>query len=118
MPNVVAIKLSYRSDRSKEDARRLVCKLPIETTAAYAEGQEPALLLRATFAVAFQFDDLLPDDTEDEKFRNFIRTMAISHVWPYWRQFVHTTTVSMSLPPMQMFPEIPQEMLNNFVTTP
>lgn len=117
MPGVVAIKLSYRADRHPEDLHQLICKLPLETTAAYSEAQEPALVLKATFAAVLRFVDPIPDDIGDEKTRNYLRNMAIFHIWPYWRQFVHSTTVSMSLPPMQMFPEVPEEMLSKFVTT-
>ncbi|MBX9792530.1 MAG: hypothetical protein K2Y37_26815 [Pirellulales bacterium] len=117
MPNVVVIKLSYRTARWQEDSARLLCTMPIETTAAYAEGQAPALALRATFAALLRFSAPLPESIGNEKARNFIRDRTIFQVWPYWRQFVQSTTVRMGLPPMQLFPEIPQEMLSNFVTT-
>ncbi len=118
MPGVVAIKLSYSATRTPDDASRLLCKIPIEATAAYSEEEPPALVLRATFAASLRFPSPLPENVGDERVRNYIRDMTIFQVWPYWRQFVQSTTVRMSLPPMQMFPEIPQEMLNNFVTTP
>jgi preprotein translocase subunit SecB len=54
----------------------------------------------ATFAILFDF---MPINALNEmNLEEFGRTVSLLHVWPYWREFVHSTTTRMGLPPLRV----------------
>jgi hypothetical protein len=60
---------------------------------------DPApIQITVTFAMTYLMPDAgaYPDDVLDE----FARINAVFNAWPYWREYVQSTTSRMNLPPM------------------
>jgi preprotein translocase subunit SecB len=63
-------------------------------------NQHPTFQVEAAFAVAYSFDSL--EGISPEQITEFGQRNALYNVWPYWREFVQSTTTRMGLPPLKI----------------
>jgi hypothetical protein len=67
---------------------------------AAESASPPSLLINATFILEYEISSA--SDLADEQFRAFARTNGIYNAWPYWREYVQSTTARMGLPPIMI----------------
>lgn len=64
------------------------------------ESTDPPLFIRAEFVLDYSLDSM--DDISDESLDAFIRINGVYNVWPYWREYVQSTTVRLGIPPLTL----------------
>lgn len=109
MPQKTSLSYDFKLTRHRDDASVIVLQVPTEVFARYEDGEEPALVIRAVWVAALQFDpalDLSAESITGEQMY-FFKCLALNIIWPYWREFAKTITVSMSLLPIQLPFEAP-----------
>ncbi len=57
-----------------------------------------SLAIEASFALQYQLASL--EGLTEEQFKAFAMTNGIYNAWPYWREYVQSTTSRMGLPPI------------------
>jgi hypothetical protein len=57
---------------------------------------EPRLLITASFVLTYALKSF--DGIEDRNIEAFAQINAIHNAWPYWREFVQSTTARMGIP--------------------
>lgn len=62
------------------------------------DAGSPGLAIRAAFALDYE----LPPAAgfEESRLRAFAMTNGVYNAWPYWREYVQSTTTRMGLPPI------------------
>jgi hypothetical protein len=62
------------------------------------DAGSPGLAIRASFALDYE----LPPSAgfEEPQLRAFAMTNGVYNAWPYWREYVQSTTTRMGLPPI------------------
>ena len=63
------------------------------------DGQE-GVRIEATFSALYAVE--LLDEFTTDQVGAFLPSIALGNVWPYWREFVQSTTVRMGLPPLRV----------------
>ena len=58
-------------------------------------GDEADLSIKASFVISYSLNSF--DDLSEENFRAFSQLNGIFNAWPYWREFVQSTTARMGL---------------------
>lgn len=69
--------------------------LPLEQ-----ESADVAVRIAVTFELAYQCEAV--ERLSDEALEAFGKINGVYNAWPYWREFVHSTTVRMGLSPLIM----------------
>jgi hypothetical protein len=63
------------------------------------DGDDDSLIsMMCKFVVIYSLSNL--DNIEDENLLAFGKTSGVFSVWPYWREYVHSTTFRLSVPPI------------------
>lgn len=81
-PCSIAVKLSFALHSVRDDE--------IEA--------DPVLTVEAVICLVYLLSSL--DGLDDRNLAAFAQTNGIYNAWPYWREFVQSTTVRMGLPPV------------------
>lgn len=79
-PNAISVKISFLLYTLRDGA--------IEA--------DPALFIHAVFVLVYSITSL--EGIEDVNLGAFAATNGVYNAWPYWREFVQSTTVRMGLP--------------------
>jgi len=89
------------NDNSSINIFRVFVELGVRVNDLSNQEAKPELLyqIEATFRVDYE----LKDDVSEESLKEFAHFNAVHNVWPFWRQFVFSTTNQAHLP----CPEIP-----------
>lgn len=78
------------------DSRKLNAqdnRLEDEADAVYAE-------ITATFGVQYRFEEILNANDLGDAFKEFGRFNVGYHAWPYWREYVQSTSARIGIPPI------------------
>ena len=78
------------------DSRKLNAqdnRLEDEADAVYAE-------ITATFGVQYRFEEELGENELGDAFKEFSRFNVGYHAWPYWREYVQSTSARIGIPPI------------------
>ncbi|HKV23946.1 MAG TPA: hypothetical protein VJN93_05085 [Candidatus Acidoferrum sp.] len=63
-------------------------------------AKEPAISITATFLAEYQLAEGFEPSPAEQK--AFMEANAVFNCWPYWREFVKSTTARMNLPPLTL----------------
>src|SRR3954471_22213240 len=76
----------------------VLASLEVRVTSAQVEETKPSLHLKVEFELKYK----VPSDFRASKAEvsNFAKVNAIYNAWPYFREYVHTTTQRMNLAPL------------------
>lgn len=88
---------------SHDAASGIVVVAPLLNLVAAAEGAAPddfVVRINARFSLTYS----LPSDTKvtEEQLTAFGETNGVYNVWPYWREFVQSTSIRMGLPALTL----------------
>lgn len=69
-----------------------------EATVSPGEEASPVVSIKASFELFYR----LPHDFEatEQELSGFAEVNGVFNAWPYWREFIQTTTCRMNLPPI------------------
>jgi hypothetical protein len=89
-----------------KDAKRFHVHLKFVLRAFNKEGGEkaeekdrkPAVEITCRFVLVYGLPSF--DGLTDENFAAFGSTSGVFSVWPYWREYVHSTSLRLSVPPL------------------
>lgn len=94
----VRIAIEGVDHRLDAESGTLVVTATFSLVAIRRDDEPPGLAIRASFALAY---GLPPSaDFEDSRLRAFAMTNGVYNAWPYWREYVQSTTTRMGLPPI------------------
>jgi preprotein translocase subunit SecB len=85
------------------DAKELVVRATLMTCAKNDSGAkvtEEIFHIEAEFILRYSIDSI--DGIDDEHVKAFGRINGIHNAWPYWREYVQSTTVRLGLPPLAL----------------
>jgi hypothetical protein len=73
---------------------------------AYEDDREPSVFVHCSFELLYAMagDNKLPTKTELKSQEQNVISMIMFQSWPYIREFVHRSYLSMSLPPVVLPP--------------
>jgi preprotein translocase subunit SecB len=91
------IKLTIRPNPDKPNT--VIVRVEFVLSGKAPDGQE-GLRIEATFAALYEVESL--DKFTPDQVAAFLPSIALGNVWPYWREFVQSTTVRMGLPPLRV----------------
>lgn len=82
-------------------------RLPSESSPEYEQPREDAakdvvIQISATYMVRYKIDP--GPDLEDEDLRAFARVNGVLNLWPFWREYVHSTLCRADLSPFPLPP--------------
>jgi hypothetical protein len=77
----------------------LIVNIDFDLSGQTADGKEGPHLA-AGFGAIYTIESL--ERFTPEQVSEFLPTIALNNIWPYWREFVQSTTVRMGLPPLQL----------------
>jgi preprotein translocase subunit SecB len=80
-----------------ESPLMLATQVTLSLVGKYSDDRE-GLRIEATYGLAYQVDTL--DGITNEHIKAFGQFIAVSDLWPYWREFVQSTVGRMGLPPL------------------
>jgi hypothetical protein len=96
----VNIKVANVSYRIETESGKLIVLPTFELSAEREIDSEdpPFLSIRASFALEYTVESI--NDFGDENIRAFAETNGIFNAWPYWREYVQSTSARMGFPVM------------------
>lgn len=108
LPGKVRYGIGGRTECDRETGRILVVasfELSAFPKSQNAHGEGPdetgtSLRIRAEFVLTYKVESL--DGITDEHINAFGRMNGIHNAWPYWREYVQSTTARMGLPPLTL----------------
>lgn len=62
------------------------------------DGPSPVLTIKASFILEYALPPSV--EFEEEQLKAFSMTNGVYNAWPYWREYVQSTTTRMGLPPI------------------
>jgi hypothetical protein len=62
------------------------------------EADPSPLYIEAVFAARYSISNKI--EITERDLESFAHTISLLHVWPYWREFVHSMSCRMGLPPI------------------
>jgi preprotein translocase subunit SecB len=83
----------------KDSPPTIFASLSFSIVGNYEDGRE-GLRVEATFGLAYQVES--HENVADEHVAAFCRQVALTHAWPYWREFVQSMIGRMGLPPLHI----------------
>lgn len=60
------------------------------------ETEDPYLVIKATFLASYRVNSF--DGLTEEGYQRFASLNGVFNTWPFWREFVHSTTARLGLP--------------------
>lgn len=78
-----------------DSPNHFLIRVPFVVTSKTEQDSEPALQIEATFILRYSLTDAT--DLSSRDFAAFGRINGVHNAWPYWREFVQSTTVRMGL---------------------
>ncbi len=84
--------------RSGDNAIVMKIQLDLISTRDGKPEPDPTLMIHGVFTLVYTLDDF--EGIEDRNIAAFASTNGVYNVWPYWREFVQSTTVRMGIPPV------------------
>lgn len=79
-----------------EDHLLLFVFVDFVLTAKLEVDSEPVVDITTTFMLVYELTDF--DGLTDDHYSQFAKTNGVFNAWPYWREYVQSTTVRMGLP--------------------
>jgi hypothetical protein len=67
---------------------------------AAGDSENPLVVMNVTFALEYKLESAAR--FSDEDLAEFARVNGAFNAWPYWREYVQTTSARMSLPPITL----------------
>ncbi|MEX2141312.1 MAG: hypothetical protein WD894_18750 [Pirellulales bacterium] len=93
---------------SEESLSQLAARIAFTLTARYAPSEAAIISIQATYVLVYKVEPLVglsdPEKTE------FAQKTGLFHCWPFWREYVHSSTTRMGLPAMRMPLLVPQQL--------
>jgi hypothetical protein len=83
----------------KQKTLRTIMQFKFSATEKKSKGK-PLLVIAATFIAEYEMAEGF--HPSDENLNAFVNTNAVFNCWPYWREYVHSTTARMNLPPLTL----------------
>lgn len=71
-------------------------------TSTYEGEHSPSIVLDATYVLTYQMPAAMPAAELPAELLELFSQQAILNVWPYWREYVQSTTFRMGLPPLRL----------------
>lgn len=112
LPDTVTLSASVQSS-TDEDKQVVNVQPSFLLTGAYADKlDEEVLRIEARFHLLYRIPSF--DGLASESITAFGETNGVFNAWPYWREFVQSTTVRMGLPPLtvpvyRVLPQAPKK---------
>jgi len=98
-----------------QEAKKLVVHAFLTAFAkagAESDTADEPMRIEAEFILVYAVDSL--DGIEREQAAAFGRMNGIHNVWPYWREYVQSTTVRLGLPPLVLAPVTGESLLKYY----
>jgi hypothetical protein len=83
----------------KKNTLRTTLQFTFTATEKGTKGR-PLLVIAATFIAEYEMAEGFSPSTDD--LNAFVKANAVFNCWPYWREYVHSTTARMYLPPLTL----------------
>ena len=102
LPMCVSYEFNATGSFDREN-QKLQIHVVLGVRGAYEEDAElanPPLLIQAEYVLDYTVDS--KEDVGDEHIDAFSRINGVYNVWPYWREYVQSTTVRLGAPPLTL----------------
>lgn len=99
LPEVIAVKVEVKASRNRKTSQisvRAKCTLK----GNYQASKQASLQIQATFCLLYSLENLT--GLSNDHIAAFGQLNGIYNVWPYWREFVQSTTCRMGLPSLTL----------------
>lgn len=95
------VHFSFRSTTRQDlEEKKIVVRAHFDVCSEAEAGREKLLHIEATFCAVYNVDST--EGFEQENLDAFGRMNGIYNLWPYWREYVQSTTVRLGLPPLTL----------------
>lgn len=82
----------------KQHMLAVVPSFSLVASRAGNDGPSPVLTIKASFILEYTLPPSV--EFEEEQLKAFSMTNGVYNAWPYWREYVQSTTTRMGLPPI------------------
>jgi hypothetical protein len=104
VPTDVKYSINALTTVDRESKQLIVRALLMSCAVSKAESGEAEEVLRieAEFLLSYSYDTNLPREITDEEAGAFGKMNGIHNAWPYWREYVQSTTARLGFPPLTL----------------
>ena len=86
--------------QSEPEKKKIFVNARFEVSSDADPGEKKLLSIQAVFVVSYDIDSL--DGLEPENLDAFGRMNGVYNLWPYWREYVQSTTSRLGFPPLTL----------------
>jgi preprotein translocase subunit SecB len=97
MPVHFSIRSKTRHD---PDGKKIIVLANFDVCSEHKVGEEKLLHITATYCAEYNVD--FAEEPEKENLDAFGRMNGVYNLWPYWREYVQSTTTRLGLPPLTL----------------